>query len=106
MAETEEKTKPEWLTKQQIDSVLDNLTGQDVLEAVTGDEKVTAGSTAGKAFDAAAKRLGVTNGTAAMLQVKPVDALHLAQRMGELLNVDSPKAKARRGSQGSATTGE
>lgn len=95
--------KTKMLTRVQIDHVLENMTGADVVEHVgdgTKGAKVAAG-----AFDTAAARLGVTNGTPAMELLGIADFAYMAKKMGEVLNLDSPKSEQPDDSPPSADTG-
>jgi len=80
---------PEWLTREQIDQVLEQLSAADLIEA-TGDGTRQGAKVAGAAFDAAAGRMGLSNGTPASQHVKASDFGYLAAQLGEVINVDSP----------------
>ena len=45
---------------------------------------------AGAAFDSAAARMGISNGTPATEHVRAADFQYLATQLGEVLDVDSP----------------
>lgn len=92
------------LTREQIDFVLDNMTGADLIEHI-GDGTQGA-KVAGGAFDSAAARLGVSNGTRAMELVGISDFTYLTTKLSEVMNLDSPKSEQLEGSPGSAITGE
>lgn len=79
----------DWLTREQIDDVLSNLSAADLIEGV-GDGTKAGTKVAGDSFDAAAKRLGVSNGTAATEHIRAGDFQYLAEQLGEVINVDSP----------------
>lgn len=91
------------LTRDQIDFVLDNMTGADLIEHVgdgSGGAKI-----AGNAFDATAARLNMTNGTRAMELVSLSDFGYLVRQLQEVMNLDSPKSDQPEPSQDSASTG-
>lgn len=92
------------LTREQIEFVLEHMTGADVIDHV-GDG--TAGTKiAGLAFDSAAARLGVSNGTRAMELVALGDLNFLVAKLQEVMSLDSPKSDQAEPSQDSASTGE
>lgn len=92
------------LTRDQIDFVLDNMTGADLIDHI-GDG--TRGARiAGDSFDAAAVRLGVSNGSRAMELVGMADFSYLVNKLQEVMNLDSPKADQPEPSQDSVSTGE
>lgn len=79
----------DWLTREQIDSVLDTLSAADLIEA-TGDGNRAGAKVAGAAFDSAAARAGLSNGTPASQHVRASDFKYLAERLAEVIDVDSP----------------
>lgn len=80
----------EWLTKDQIDQVIDSLSAADLIEG-TADGRKDA-QVAGAAFDSAAARMGLSNGTPATEHIRAADFGYMAERLGEAINVDSPKS--------------
>lgn len=78
-----------WLTREQIDSVLDQLSADDVIES-TGQAK--GAKVAGLAFHFAATRvLGPVEGAERWTaRVKVSDLKYLADRIGEAVNIGSP----------------
>lgn len=75
----------DWLTREQIDEVLDTLSADDVIEALTGEEHNVKKGT--NAFLRAAERQGIEE---PLKKVKAADLSYLAKRIGEVVNVDSP----------------
>ena len=80
----------EMLTREQIDSILEGMTGADIVDQF-GDNVPTA-KIGTNAFDAAAARQGITNGTRAMELVHVQDFGYLANKLNEVINLDGPKA--------------
>ena len=68
----------EWLTREKIDEVLENLSAADLITA-TGDGSQSGAKMAGLAFDSAAARLGISNGTPATAHVRAADFKYLAR---------------------------
>lgn len=93
----------DWLTREDIDQVLDNLSAADVIEAI-GDGKRAGAAVAGFAFNEAASRLG--HGDNATSRVRVRDFQYLSEQMGEVMNVGGPKSEQSPDSQDSADTGE
>ena len=83
----------EWLTREQIDEVLSALSAADLIEGV-GDGKHSEARLAGIAFDAAAARVGVSNGSPATQHIRAGDFKYLATRISEVVNVDSPLSES------------
>lgn len=79
----------DWLTREQIDQVLSGLSAADLIEA-TGDGSNQGSKIAGVAFDSAAKRAGFSNGTPATQHVRASDFKYLAEKLGEVINIDGP----------------
>jgi hypothetical protein len=100
------EVKDKWLNREQIDEVIDNLSAADLIEhMVEGSDARSSVRFAGEAFDAAAKRIGMSNGTAATEHVRVSDFKYLAQRIGEAVNLGSPLSRAPGDSPDSANTG-
>lgn len=95
----------EWLTREKIEEVLANLSAADLIEA-TGDGTAQGAKIAGTAFDSAAARMGVSNGTPATQHIRAADFAYLANRIGEVVNIDSPLSDATSNSLDSAASGE
>lgn len=84
----------QWLTREQIDQVIAAMSAADLIAAIGDGEKIQGAAMAGKAFDAAAARLGISNGTPATTHVSMADFGYLANAIGEAVNVDSPLSDA------------
>ena len=80
----------DWLTREQIDEVVSNLSAADLIEGTSNGKKDA--EVAGTAFDSAANRMELSNGTPATQHVRAADFAYLAERIGEAINVDSPKS--------------
>lgn len=80
----------QWLSRAQIDEVIAGLSAADLIEGTSNGRKDAA--VAGAAFDSAAARLSLSNGTPATQHVRAADFSYLAERIGEAINVDSPKS--------------
>ena len=98
-------TGPNFLSREQLDSILQGMTARDIFAAMPTDAgKVNGSDIAGQAFESAAERQG--HGAEALDRVKPADALYLASELGEALSVDSPKADGTGPSPASPGTGD
>ena len=89
---TMDAPKDDWLTREQIDSVIESMSAGDLVKALSehGDGNAQMPVAA---FDAAAARTGVSNGSAASDHVRASDLRYLGERIGEAVNVDSPLSK-------------
>lgn len=94
--------KAEWLDRATIDKVVEGMSTADLIEA--SGETISA-KQAGVAFNAAAKRQGISNGTPATQSVRARDFLYLAEKMGEIMGPDSPKSDDTEDSPDSADSG-
>ena len=94
----------DWLTREQIDEVVANLSAADLIEGTSGGKKDS--QVAGAAFDSAAKRLELSNGTPATEHVRAADFAYLANAIGEAINIDSPLSSETSDSPDSAAAGE
>lgn len=84
---------PVWLTHEEIDSVLDRMSARDLIDAM-GDDGKRGPKMIALAFDTAAARAGLaSNGTNGSDRVSVQDFKYLAERMGEVINVDNPKSE-------------
>lgn len=91
------------LTREQIDSIIEGMTGADIADQLGADKPAQIGP---KAFDSAAKRQGAVNGKRAMELVDIKDFQYLAEKLNEVMSLDGPKADQPEGSPPSADTGE
>ena len=89
--------KTEWLSREQIDSVIDGMSAADLIDALGDGEKVNGSKMAGDAFNAAAARLGMSNGTPATEHVSMKDFAYLAAAIGEAVNTESPLSEGQEG---------
>ena len=101
-------TDQQWLTREQIDEVVASVSAGDLVDALPEGAMTESGATrmAVAAFDAAAHRIGTSNGVRAMERVRAADFRYLAQRMGELTSISGPLSSEQGDSQPSAITGE
>lgn len=95
--------KVTWLSRDQIDEVLENLSADDLLKATAGGK---GSEVAGLAFNLGAARLGLSNGTPATQHVRAGDFRYLAEKLGEVINVDSPLSEETSSLLDSADPGE
>lgn len=98
-------TQTDWLTREDIDTILDQMSAADVIEAI-GDGSNAGAKVAGLAFDAAAARLSYTNGTRASERVKASDFGYLGTKLGEVVSLDGPLPEKPESSRSSADSGE
>lgn len=80
----------DWLTREQIDQVIDGMSAGDLITAMGDGEKLQGPAMAGAAFDSAAARLGISNGTPATDHVRMADFAYMAGEITKAVNVDSP----------------
>lgn len=80
-----------FLTRGEIDEIVDHMTPRDLFAAMPKEQGVTAAGPeiAAQMFDAAAERQG--KGQLALDRVHMTDATYLAERLGEVLTQGSPK---------------
>ncbi len=76
----------DWLTRTEIDEVIDSLSADDLIEATSAGVKDA--KIAGVAFNRAAARNG--KGDDATQRVKAGDFVYLATAIGGVINVDGP----------------
>jgi hypothetical protein len=95
----------DWLTRQDVDRILDHLSADDLIEAMVPGEEAGAKMPM-RAFNRAALRLGVgTDTEPATQRVRPGDLKYLMERIGEVINIDSPLSESTGDLLASATTG-
>ena len=81
---TDGETAAEWMTRQEVDEVIEHLSADDLIEATASgavDAKV-----AGVAFNRAAARIGARDTTA----IRAADFGYFAKKVGEAINVEAP----------------
>lgn len=86
----QEPTPAEWLTREQIDQVISGMAAADLLEAMGDGESIKGPKMAADAFNAAAARLGMSNGTPATQHVRMSDLKYMAEAITQAVNIDSP----------------
>jgi len=95
----------DWLTRQDVDRILDHLSADDLIEAMVPGEEQSARMPI-RAFNRAALRLGVgTEEEKASQRIRPGDLQYLITRIGEVVNIDSPLSESTVGLLDSVTTG-
>ena len=101
------KAQAQWLTREDVDSVIDAMSAADLIDALGDRDTANPGpKMAGDAFDAAAARIGMSNGTPAMANVRMRDFQYLANRISEAMSTAGPLSEGPTDLQDSATTGE
>ena len=80
----------EWLSREDIDHVVDNLSGADLIEGLADGANKTDAKISTVAFDVAAARIGVSKGTAASQHVKARDHRYMVNKIKGVLTEDSP----------------
>lgn len=93
----------EWLTRPEIDAIGDAISADDLIEGQVAGGKGEGVLLVKVAFNRAAERAGY--GEAATTRVKAGDFKYLAERIGEVINVDSPLSPGIEDSQLSAASG-
>lgn len=93
-----------FLTRDQIDAIIETMTARDIFAGMPSQagETPSGPEVAGKVFESAANRQG--HGTEALDRVRPVDAMYLAEKLGEVFDMASPKSDSGEGSPPSADT--
>ena len=81
---------PEWLTRAQIDSVIESMSASDLIDAMGDGLKQSSAKMAGTAFNAAAARIGLSNGTPATDHIRMSDFPYMAGAIGEVVNIENP----------------
>ena len=82
-------TDSDWLTREQIDQVIRGMSAADLIKALEthGDGSVAMPVAA---FDLAAERMGLSNGSPASAHVSMADFKYLGNEIGKAVNVESP----------------
>jgi len=93
----------DWLTREQIDQVIEHLAAADLIDA-SGEGKTSA-QVAAAAFDSAAKRMKLSNGTRATEHLKLADLSYMADALGEAVNIDGPLSEGSSEQPGSVEPG-
>ena len=79
-----------WLSREVIDRVIDGMAAADLIGAMGDGESIKGPKMAGDAFNNAAARLGISNGTPATEHVRMSDFAYLAEKIGGAVNTESP----------------
>lgn len=96
---------PAWLTRADIEAVIEGMNADDLIEGVASKGDAGGGVLLVRAaFTRAAERLGY--GPEATARVRGSDFQYLALRLGEVVNVESPLSVGTVASLTSATSGE
>lgn len=101
---TKKQAAPHWLTRPEIQDIIDRMSAADLVRAT--DDGISSGERAEIIFNRATERLGRSNGVAGMEMVKASDFPWLAEKLGEVMTPDSPKADSGQASPDSAASGE
>jgi len=80
----------DWLSREDIDNVIDNLSGADLIEGLADGANKTDAKISTVAFDTAAARLKISNGSPASQHVRASDYRYLTKRVSEVIAADSP----------------
>lgn len=98
---------PQWLTREDIDRVIDNLSADDLIESgLAGADAADAVAAGAKAFNAAAARIGLSNGSNATAHMRASDLQYFASALKGAVDIDSPKPETLDPLQTSASSGE
>jgi hypothetical protein len=94
----------EWLSRQEIDQIADNISADDLIEGMdgTGTQQQQGTRMVRTAFNGAGARLGIEQATT---RVRASDFKYLADRIGEVVNIDSPLSESTEALLVSADTG-
>ena len=98
------KAEKQWLSRADIDSVLDQLSADDVIESLAED--VPPVKLPMLIFNRAAARQGVSNGTPASQHIRIADMRYMTAEVGKATSLNNPKSEDTDPSQDSADTGE
>lgn len=89
---------PEWLTREQIDRVIESMSAADLVSAMEKfDAQKQATQWAMAAFDSAGLRLGMSNGSPTSEHVRMQDFSYLAGKVSEVVNVENPLSEGQEG---------
>ena len=85
----------DWLTREDIDRVVANLSADDLIESgLAGMEDRAESVKAGAgAFNRAAERLGLSNGTPATQHMRASDLGYFANALKSSMDIDGPKSE-------------
>ena len=98
MPATPDGKRPDWLTREQIDTVVEAMSAADLVSAMERfDAQKQATQWAVAAFDSAGVRLGMSNGSPTSEHVRMQDFSYLASKVSEVVNVDNPLSEGQEG---------
>lgn len=86
----------EWVTREQIDEVIDQMSAADLVHAMGDKDKMGGTALASAAFNAAAARLGKSNGTPMLEHVRMSDFSYFAEKAGAAINVENPTSEGQK----------
>lgn len=87
---TMDAPKPEeWLSRETIDRVIEGMSAGDLVESM-GEHGGDSVQMPTGAFNRAAARMGVSNGTPATDHIHASDFRYLGESIGKAVNLDSP----------------
>ena len=88
----------DWISRDQIDRVIESMSARDLVDAMDQyDPKEKSTQYAMAAFDSAAERVGLTNGSPGSAHVRMADFAYLASAIGEAVNIESPLSEGQEG---------
>ena len=93
----------DWLTREQIDGVIQQLSADDLIESGVGDPGTSGTKAVRNAFNLAAERAGIPE---AAKRIRIQDFRYWSEAMGGAVNIDSPLSEGTEGLLVSADTGE
>ena len=86
---------PTWLTREDIDKAIANLSADDLIESgLAGNQDASESVKAGaRAFNLAAARIGLSNGTPATQHMHATDLGYFAEALKSAMDIDGPKSE-------------
>lgn len=89
-------TSEDWLTREQIDKIIEGMSAGDLVKAL-GQYPDGSVQMPIAAFDLAAERMGLSNGSPASDHIRMSEFKYLGEAIGEAVNVDSPLSEGQGG---------
>lgn len=86
-----------WLTREQIDQVIEKMSAADLIAGMGDGDTIKGPKMAGDAFNAAAARTGVSNGSPATEHVRMGDFAYMAKAITKAVNIESPLSEGQEG---------
>lgn len=90
------KAAVRWLTRPEIDQVIAGMSAADLIDAMGDEERIKGTKMMGAAFDSAAARLGLSNGSPASQHIALADFQYMAEALGKAVNVESPLSEGQK----------